>query len=55
MPEQYHHILQKLIECDLGQGDDLSKIELQAAFHDSVIRPLEDIEEKIRGLNLDGA
>ena len=33
----------------------MRKVELRAAFHDSVIRPLEDIEEKIRGFNIDGA
>ncbi|KAL9116888.1 MAG: hypothetical protein Q9187_006581 [Circinaria calcarea] len=54
MPEQYHDVLQKLIECDLGQGDDLSKPELQAAFHCSVISPLEEVEEKVKKLNIDG-
>lgn len=54
MPEQYHSVLQKLIECDLGQGDDMSRPELQAAFHCSVISPLEEVEEKLKKLNIDG-
>ena len=54
MPERYHEVSQKLIECDLGQGDDLSKPEMQAAFQGNVISPLEDLENKIKELNIDG-
>ena len=54
MPERYHEVLQKLIECDLGQGDDLSKPEMQAAFQGNVISPLEDLEDKIKELRIDG-
>ncbi|KAL9629072.1 MAG: hypothetical protein Q9164_007032 [Protoblastenia rupestris] len=53
MPGQYHGVIEKLIECDFAQGDDLTKPELQAAFHHSVVKPLEEVETRLKELNLD--
>ena len=44
---RYHSIIERLVECDFGCGDDLEKLQLQAAFHKEVICPLESIEQKL--------
>ena len=53
MPGQFHGVIEKLIECDFAQGDDLTKPELQAAFNHGVIKPLEEVEARLKELNLD--
>ncbi|KAG8531245.1 uncharacterized protein KY384_004603 [Bacidia gigantensis] len=53
IPGKYHDVIERLIECDFAQGDDLSKPGLQAAFHRDVIGPLEDVETRLKELNLD--
>ncbi|KAL9607525.1 MAG: hypothetical protein Q9167_007565 [Letrouitia subvulpina] len=53
MPGRYHGVIEKLIECDFAQGDDLAKPELQAAFHHSVIKPLEEVEARLKELDID--
>ena len=52
MPGQYHKIIEKLVECDFSQGDDLLKIELQAAFYQQVIDPLENLEKRLQAVEL---
>ena len=44
----YHKIVEQLVECDFGCGTDLNNPQLQAAFHNEVICPLEKIEQKLR-------
>lgn len=46
----YDKIVEKLVECDFGCGSDLVNVDLQAAFHDHVIRPLEEMERGMASL-----
>lgn len=50
---KYDRIVERLIECDFGQGNDLSNTQLQAAIHKTVICPLEKLEQDLRSLHLD--
>ncbi|KAK4695027.1 hypothetical protein P7C71_g2647, partial [Lecanoromycetidae sp. Uapishka_2] len=53
MGGKYHNIIQKLVKCDFGCGTDLNDIELQAAFHNEVICPLEKLENDLRQFHFD--
>ena len=45
---RYDNIIRKLVTCDSGFGKDLSEPQLQNAFHDAVISPLEALEQEMR-------
>ena len=47
---RYHKIVERLVECDFGCGDDLSSRQLQAAIYNEVICPLEQLEQGLRKL-----
>ena len=47
---RYHKIVERLLECDFACGDDLSNRQLQAAVHNEVICPLEQLEQGLRKL-----
>ena len=49
---RYHKIVERLVECDFGCGDDLSSRQLQAAVHNEVVCPLEQLEQGLRKLCL---
>ena len=49
---RYHKIVERLVECDFGCGDDLSSHKLQVAIHNEVICPLEQLEQALCKLNL---
>ena len=53
MGATYHQIVEKLVECDFGCGNDLNEPQLQAAFHHEVICPLVKLEQKLREFQLD--
>ncbi len=46
----YDKIVEKLVECDFGCGTDLTNVDLQAAIHDHVICPLEEMERGMAAL-----
>ena len=50
---RYDKIVQRLVECDFGCGDDLHSPELQSAFHDTIISPLDRLEQKLREFHFD--
>ena len=47
---RYHSIIERLVECDFGCGDDLDNFQLQTAIHKEVICPLESLEQRLRVL-----
>ena len=47
MGGSYHKIVERLVECDFGCGNDLSDIQLQVALYKDVICPLERLEQKL--------
>lgn len=49
---RYHNVVERLVECDFGCGDDLANRQLQAAIHDEVVCPLEQLEQGLRKLYL---
>ncbi len=49
---RYHKIVERLVECDFGCGDDLSSRQLQSAIHNEVVCPLEQLEQGLRKLCL---
>ena len=49
---RYHKIVERLLECDFACGDDLGSRQLQAAVHNEVIRPLEQLEQGLSKLYL---
>ena len=49
---RYHKIVERLVECDFGYGDDLASHQLQAAIHNEVVCPLEQLEQGLRKLYL---
>jgi len=53
MPGKYHKIVERLIECDFACGSDMEDPKLQAAFHNDVICPLEELEQGLHRLYLD--
>ena len=53
MGGRYHRIVEQLVECDFGCGADLSSAELQTAFHNDVICPLERLEQKLHDFHFD--
>ena len=52
MGPRYDSIVEQLIECDFGCGDDLNTVRLQTAVHRNVICPLDELESGIRKLQL---
>ena len=48
----YHNIVEGLVECVFPCGDDLNNDQLQAAFHNDIICPLEKLEEGFRKFHL---
>ena len=52
MSPGYDRIVEQLIECDFGCGDDLNTVRLQTAVHRNVICPLDELESGIRKLQL---
>ena len=48
MGPRFDSIVQKLVACDFGFGKDLAKPQLQNAFHDAVIAPLEILEHEMQ-------
>ena len=49
---RYHKIVERLVECDFGCGDDLSSRQLQAAIHNEIVWPLDQLEQGLRKLCL---
>ncbi|KAL9062737.1 MAG: hypothetical protein Q9161_009750 [Pseudevernia consocians] len=49
---KYHKIVERLVECDFGCGDDLSSRQLQIAIYSEVVCPLEQLEQGLRKLYL---
>ena len=49
---RYHKIVERLLWCDFACGYDLGSRQLQAAFHNEVISPLEQLEQGLRELYL---
>ena len=49
----YHKIVERLVECDFGCGNDLSDLQLQMALYNDVICPLERLEQKLHDFHLD--
>ena len=52
MGGSYHKVVERLVECDFGCGNDLSDTQLQVALYKDVICPLERLEEKLRDFHL---
>ena len=53
MGGSYHKIVERLVECDFGCGNDLSDLQLQVALYKDVICPLERLERKLHDFHLD--
>ena len=53
MGRRYHRIVERLVECDFGCGTDLNSPQLQAAFHEDIICPLEKLEQKLHDFHFD--
>ena len=53
MGPRYDAVIRRLVECDFGCGDNLNTQELQDAFHDTVISPLDTLEQELRKIHLD--
>ena len=51
MGGRYHKIVERLVECDFACGADLSDPQLQSAFHNDVISPLEELERTLKELH----
>ena len=52
MGGSYHKIVERLVECDFGCGNDLSDLQLQVALYKDVICPLERLEQKLHEFHL---
>ena len=52
MGPKYDQVVEKLIECDFGCGDDLNTICLQTAVYRDVVCPLERLESGFRALQI---
>ena len=52
MGGSYHKVVERLVECDFGCGNDLSDIQLQVALYKDVICPLERLEQKLHDFHL---
>ena len=52
MGGSYHKVVQRLVECDFGCGNDLSDVQLQMALYKDVICPLERLEQKLHEFHL---
>ena len=50
---KYDKIIERLVECDFGCGDDLNNVQLQAALHNEVVFPLEQLDQKLRDLHFE--
>lgn len=48
----FQKMVQKCLNCDFGSGTDLKDPGLQAAFHKDVVCELENIESRLKGLQL---
>lgn len=48
MGRNYHSIVERLVECDFGCGNDLNDRRLQIAFYNDVICPLDKLEQRLR-------
>ena len=46
MPGEYHRVVAYLVDCDFGHGNDLSNQNLRAAFHESIVDPLDELETR---------
>ena len=53
MGGSYHKVIERLVECDFGCGNDLSDTQLQMALYKNVICPLERLERKLHDFHLD--
>ena len=53
MGGSYHKIVERLVECDFGCGNDLSDLQLQVALYKDVICPLGRLEQKLHDFHLD--
>ena len=53
MGGSYHKIVERLVECDFGCGNDLSDRQLQVALYKDIICPLERLEQKLHDFHLD--
>ena len=49
---RHRKIVERLVECDFGGGDNLSNHQLQAAIHNEVTCPLEELEQGSNKLDL---
>ena len=52
MGGSYHKVVERLVECDFGCGNDLSDTQLQVALYKDVICPLERLEQKLHDFHL---
>ena len=52
MGSTYNDIVEQLVECVFPRGDDLNEPELQAAFYEDVICPLDELEQGFRNLGV---
>ena len=48
MGRNYHRIVERLVKCDFGCGNDLNDWRLQIAFYNDVICPPDKIEQQLR-------
>ncbi len=54
MGPRYHNIVEQLVECVFPCGYDLTNPELQAAFYEDVISPLDELEQRFREFCIGG-
>ena len=52
MELKYHRVAEQLVECVFPCADDLGTCQMQTAFYDDVICPLEELEQSMRRLYL---
>lgn len=49
---RYAEVTRKCIQCDFGRGSDLDDVALQESFYWEVVCELEELERKLKELNL---
>jgi hypothetical protein len=50
---KYAEVARKCVQCDFGCGSDLNNVALQESFYWEVVCELEELERKLKELNLD--
>jgi hypothetical protein len=54
MDAAYRRVVQKSLRCDFGCGTDLNTLHLQERFFRDVVCDLEELEIRLRSVDLDG-